>query len=199
MLPYAAEPALLLCDRHEEVVVRVLDGWLRSRPREVKDPGLAEALRQLQESLSERSEKSNQTPPLDEDRDPVLQAAYARGQALLVRRLEEEGGSLGADELGQQLGITPQAVHHRRREKRLVGYKLGREFHYPRWQLQPDGQPFPLIQELLQKFDATMLMAFLLDPHPALQQGQRPLDLLRAGEEGRLRELASAAGEQVSW
>lgn len=134
-----------------------------------------------------------------EDHDHVLQDAYARGRDALARRLEQEGGCMSTDEAAQRMGITEDEVVRRRRFWLLLGFVENSELAFPRWQFQPDGQPFPIVRELLPNLGRVAFLDFMLTPHPALQGGRRPLDLMRAGDDKLLRELAAVAGEHISW
>ena len=117
----------------------------------------------------------------------------ARG-VLARRRLEEaEGGAISTEEVGENLGVTRQAVDLRRQKGQLVAWRTSeKRWRFPVWQFGSDGRPLEGLSECIA---ATELdnewnaMIFFLSPAESLD-GLRPLDLLR---DGRLSEALAYA------
>jgi hypothetical protein len=132
--------------------------------------------------------------------DP-LAAARLRGIEARARLLEEEGGTVGAAELGKMLGgISAQAVDKRRRAGKLLALPVGKNrYRYPVWQVE-GGEVLAGFEEVLKAFsveDPWMRASFILGGSPRLG-GVRPLDKLREGNVGAVREAASSYGEQLA-
>lgn len=79
--------------------------------------------------------------------DPLIKA---RIRAVRAQRqlLEEEGGTLSAEEAGAVLGIKRQAVDKARRQGRLLGLSVAGRWRYPAWQFS-DGQVLQGLREVL--------------------------------------------------
>lgn len=129
--------------------------------------------------------------------DP-LAAARARGAGLRRTLLDEQGPTLSAEEAGERLGISRQAVDKRRLTGRLVAVELGaRGYRYPAWQFH-DGDVLPGLPEVLAALgprDAWSLLAFFGTPNEACG-GASPRAVLEAGEVGRVLRAARAWTEQ---
>jgi biotin operon repressor len=112
--------------------------------------------------------------------------------ALLVA----EGGTLSAEEVGAQLGVSRQAVDKRRRAGRLLAVETGRRgYLYPAWQLA-DAGVLPGIEEtlvLLAGQPPLERLGFFLHPSRLLG-GERPLDRLRRGDLAPVLVAARAFG-----
>jgi hypothetical protein len=153
-----------------EVLVRLLSAWLDSGP-DLENPGLASALAELRERLDAGPEAT--TPTADLDPSKMLDGALTSG------------------ELSERLGVTRQAVNQRRSRGQILGFKRGREFLYPRWQLGSDGallEGLPVVLEALGDGPAEVHARFLLSPLESLS-GAAPLQLIR---EGRIGEVVTA-------
>jgi biotin operon repressor len=172
------------------------------------------ALRALQEIAHEVSAESLSTvvsAPTDLDvlleillrpearlpsRDPFT-AARLRGVQASRRLLDAEGGTLSAEEVGEVLGISRQAVNQRRQKGQLLALSVGRHgYAYPAWQLGREGtlEGLPEVLELLSEEDPWMQARFFLTPSPRLDDA-RPLDLLREGRVNEVLEAARSYGE----
>ncbi|WP_437728573.1 hypothetical protein [Sorangium sp. So ce861] len=129
--------------------------------------------------------------------DPLMPARL-RGLQARDALLAAEGGALSAEEAGEALRLSPQAIEARRAAGRLLAVSTGRRGHlYPAWQFADDGV-LPGLEEILA----------LLDDHPALAKvrfflsgnhrldGDRPLDRLRRGDLDPVRLAARTFGEQ---
>ena len=131
--------------------------------------------------------------------DPLLMARIA-GLRARDEVLRAEGGALTADQMGEGLGISRQAVDQRRRKGKLLALTLGRRgYAYPAWQVV-DGRTIDGLDAVLAEFhglDPWTQAAFMLTPNTWLDD-ETPLDELRRGHIDRVREAASAYGEQVA-
>lgn len=131
--------------------------------------------------------------------DPLFPAKL-RGVQGLYELLEREGGVLTAEQTAQWLGITRQAVDKRRKAGKLLGLSLGRRgYVYPAWQLSPDGDLLPGLEEVLAALDEnehTVLskMIFMLGPSDYLDD-QSPLACMRRGCVVEVVRAARAYGE----
>ena len=122
---------------------------------------------------------------------------------LLVQKMQAaEGGAWTAQELEERFGLTPAALHKRRKEHRIVFWRDAKHrFHYPRWQFTETGALLPGIQEVLQTFRSTdewRLISYFLAPREQLD-GRAPLELLRAGEVAEVAAHARVHGAENSW
>jgi hypothetical protein len=135
---------------------------------------------------------------LDPD-DPLMPARIA-GLRAREEILRAEGGTLSAEQIARLLGISRQAVDHRRRRGKLLALTLGRRgYAYPAWQVVEgrtiDGLDAVLAE--LHDFDPWTQAAFILSPNTWLED-ETPLDELRRGHVDRVREAASVYGEQIA-
>ena len=131
------------------------------------------------------------------ERDP-LAPARLRGLAVRERLLAAEGGALTAEEAGQALSVSRQAIDNRRKRGALIGVQLGRRgYRYPAWQFTADGVLVGL-RDVLAALDVDspwVQLAFLLNDNAWLGD-RRPLDALRAGEIDAVVAAARQYGEQ---
>ncbi len=115
--------------------------------------------------------------------DP-LGDAWARGAAERERLSGEAGGLLSADDAGRALGgISRQAVDKRRRNRQLLGVRIGHDWRYPAAQIGRDGEAvrgLAFVLEGLAALGPWAQLAFLLAEDDALG-GNTPLDALRRG------------------
>ena len=122
-----------------------------------------------------------------------LAPAFIRGIEAQRRMLNENGGTLTAEEAGNILGISRQSVDKRRLANSLLALTTGRHgFRYPAWQFTSSGAVLSGLQDVLRvlsQHDEWMQAAFFLSENPRL--GDRtPLEMLRAG---KLRDVLLAA------
>ena len=97
-------------------------------------------------------------------------------------------GALTSGELAEQMQVTRQAINQRRTRGQLLGFRRGREFLYPRWQLGADGAPLPGLPAVLEALGEGSPEAharFLLSANPALGGGV-PIDWVRSGRTSQL-------------
>ncbi|NOY27699.1 MAG: hypothetical protein GXP62_17685 [Oligoflexia bacterium] len=151
-------------------------------------------LRVLWEALHADAVHARVEPP---GSDALDQRAWVRRRRKLLRA---EGGTLGATEIAELLGISRQAVDKRRRAGQLLAVNTGRRgYRYPVWQLTQGGAltGLELVLDALGRFDPWIRFSFFLQPHPALgEDGRRPLDLLREGDVEPVLGAARTLGEQ---
>lgn len=129
--------------------------------------------------------------------DP-LASAKLRGVEAQQKLLKAGGGVLSAEEAGELLGISRQAVDKRRRQGQLLGLTQGRRgYAYPAWQFEKGRALSNLgnVLEILRNHDPWMQLAFFLNPNDRLA-GASPADVLRAGDVERVISAAQAYGEQ---
>src|ERR1022692_2030354 len=78
-----------------------------------------------------------------------LAPAFIRGIEAKRRLIDENGGTLTAEQVGQLIGISRQAVEKRRAQGKLVALTTGRHgYRYPVWQFGESGT-IPGFQETL--------------------------------------------------
>ena len=106
------------------------------------------------------------------------------------------GGSLSTAEVAARLGLSSAAVTKRRQTHRLVAFPLRGDWRYPVWQLTDHG----VLRGVEQAWQALPLDAHdLLSlarwfELPSTHLGSTPLELLRAGEVGRVVDAATYVG-----
>lgn len=131
--------------------------------------------------------------------DPVADARV-RGLRKREEILQAEGGTWRAEEVGEHLRISRQAVERRRRHGQLLGLPIGgKSYAYPRWQFDADGvlPGFPAALAALTVPGAWTRAAFFLGENTFLD-GARPLDELRRGNLDGVLRAASSFGEQIA-
>lgn len=131
------------------------------------------------------------------EQDPLL-PARVRWLRDRERLLQAEGGGISAEQAASLLHMTRQGVDKRRRMGTLIGLSLGRKgYVYPLWQFGHNGALPGLESVLAELRDVSpwVQAAFLLSGDARLN-GERPLDLLRAGDVAPVVEAAREYGEQ---
>jgi len=126
-----------------------------------------------------------------------LAPAFIRGYDAKRKLLDEHGGTFSAEQAGDHLGITRQAVEKRRQAGKLLALSIGRHgYRYPAWQFDESGTLPGLEQVLsaLESHDQWMQTAFFVSKNPRLND-QTPIDLLESGEIDRVVGAASVYGE----
>lgn len=160
-----AQSRAFFAQSNPEVLVRLLSAWLEGQP-DLSSPGLAAALDELRSQLDVSSTAGAAAPPPRR----VSPAAMLEG-------------ALTSGELADRLGVTRQAINQRRGRRQLLGFKRGREFLYPLWQLDDTGTPLGGLSEVLRLLGegrAEQHAAFLLTGNADLG-GATPLSCLRSG------------------
>jgi hypothetical protein len=126
-----------------------------------------------------------------------LAPAFIRGIEAKHRLIEDHGGTLTAEQVGESLGITRQAVEKRRRGKKLIALFLGRHgYRYPVWQFTGSKvlPGFEKVLAALALHDEWMQVAFFVSENPRL--GKRtPIEMLKAGALDRVLDAAEVYGE----
>jgi len=111
-----------------------------------------------------------------------LAPLIARDAKHRLEVLSEAGGTLSADEVGQILGITRQAVDKRRRMLGLLAIRRAGDWRYPRCQFNEDAhEVLEGMAKIVQAFAEAgpwVTLDFLLTPDDTLG-GQSPIDILR--------------------
>lgn len=154
-----------------EVVVRLLTAWLESRP-DLSSPGISAALAELRARLE----------------STAAAAPSAAAEAIAPPMSAQDTAEMLADaltsaELADRMQVTRQAINQRRTRGQLLGFRRGREYLYPRWQLGEDGVPFAGLAPVLEALGEGTPEAharFLLSPHPGLGS-DTPISRIRAG------------------
>jgi hypothetical protein len=121
--------------------------------------------------------------------DP-LAPALARGVEHRRTLLNLAGSAMSAEEAGQILGITRQAVDKRRRAGTLLAVREGSDWRYPACQFE-DGEVVAGLPDVMRRFDpanAWMVLDFLLAPDTVLA-GRTPLEALKAGDHDQVLRL----------
>jgi hypothetical protein len=137
--------------------------------------------------------------PIVEDLRAVepLTPAFIRGYEAKRKLIEDHGGTLSAEKVGEFLGITRQAVEKRRQIGKLIALSIGRHgYRYPAWQFSETGTLPGLDQVLgvLASHDQWMQTAFFVSRNPRLND-RTPKEMLEAGEIDRVLNAASVYGE----
>lgn len=133
-------------------------------------------------SLAQLLSRSDILGPAVTDLDPLV-PALARNVEHRQQLLKIAGGVLSAEEAGQALGITRQAVDKRRRSGSMLAVREGSDWRYPACQFG-EGEVLAGIADVVRGFASAgpwATLDFLLAPDTVLG-GRSPLDMLRAGE-----------------
>ena len=140
-----------------------------------------------------------QVGPLTPPAQDLLAPARARGAQAKGELLRRAGGGLRLGQAAQRLGVSPQAVHARRKRGTLLAVpQANGEWLYPACQFGPDGA-LPGLVTVLQAFGVRSpwtQLAVLLAPAPALG-GRTPLQALQAGQGVQAAQAVSTYGEHV--
>lgn len=123
-----------------------------------------------------------------------LAPLVARNAEHRVQLLASGGGALSTEEVAALLGITRQAVDKRRRAHRLLGFRQGSDWRYPRCQFDEAAHDVVTgLPEFLSAYQAAapwVVLDVLLAPDDSLG-GRNPLQMLRAeGWSEALKRLA---------
>jgi hypothetical protein len=128
--------------------------------------------------------------------DP-LAAARARGASGKGELLRRAGGGLRAGEVASRMGVSPQAVHARRKRGTLLAVPQPNGEHlYPACQFGPEGA-LPGLGTVLSAFRVEgpwTRLSVLLSPAPMLG-GRTPLEALASGDTAGAAGAAAAYGE----
>ncbi len=88
-------------------------------------------------------------------------------------------------DVSERLGITPQAIRKRIKQKQLLGIKHAGDYRFPRWQFDPHTELGVIrgFSEILTAacIEPLSLASWLIKPQPALND-RRPIDALKNGE-----------------
>lgn len=126
-----------------------------------------------------------------------LAPAFIRGIEARNKLLNENGGTLSAEEVANVLGLTRQAVEKRRNAGNLLAVTTGRHgYRYPAWQFTKSGV-LPGLDDVLKALgshDAWMQAAFFVGKNPRLG-GATPIERLRSGQLREVLKAAEAYGE----
>ena len=127
-------------------------------------------------------------------RSDPLARAFLNGLDAKRRLIEQNGGVFKTEQVGEYLGISPQAVNKRRASCQLLGLTFRRRgYVFPAWQFTERGT-MPGLEDVLlalAEHDEWMQNVFFISPNTWLG-GRRPLDLLR---EGKIQEVIDTAKE----
>lgn len=114
----------------------------------------------------------------------AIDQAHARGVDYQDKLLERAGGCSDVKDIAAILGIGEEAVRRRLRERKLIGFKSGRNYQIPNIQFR-SGAPLPGLAQVLQAMTVEspwMRLHWLMTPEPRL--GNRvPADVLRLGKD----------------
>jgi hypothetical protein len=128
--------------------------------------------------------------------DP-LAPARLRGIAARRRLVDLAGGLLSAEQAGDELGITRQAIEKRRRAGRLLSLLLGRRgYRYPAFQFV-DGHTLPGLERVLDALsgrDPWTQVSFFVNRRSDLD-GRSPVQLLQATRRRPDRDVVDAIVE----
>ena len=132
--------------------------------------------------------------------DNRLANAIARGITARQKLLQEEGGSVSAEEASRHLGISKAAILKRYQKGQLIAWREERQnaVRFPVWQFQEHKVLDGLEQVLAALNERSRLddfgrMLFFLSTFGFLG-GKRPLDLLRAGKLSKVLEATQGYG-----
>jgi hypothetical protein len=127
-----------------------------------------------------------------------LAHALARGLSARQQLMEEEGGSLSADDAAREIGLSKTAILNRFHNGRIIGWREERQnaVRFPVWQFH-EHKVIPGIEETLNalaqgdRLDDWGRVLFFLQKNLRLN-GRRPLDCLRENNLGPVLLAAQA-------
>jgi hypothetical protein len=128
------------------------------------------------------------------DPDAIDLAHEIEHRETLVRRA---GGMLSAEEAGQLLHITRQAIDKRRRSGNLLAIRQGGNWLYPRAQFH-EHETIPALSDVIKGFDESgpwVTLEFLLTEDSVLE-GLSPREGLLKGGEMRDRVMMLVRGQE---
>jgi len=135
-------------------------------------------------------------PPATVDRhvrqDDPLTAARARGAEMTAQILAGKD-MLTAHEIGAKLGITEPTVNKWRQEGKLLGLSgPKRGIRYPCWQLNAQGEPSPILTDLIRICGGPWPTYRFLQSEWAALNGTTGVEALGRGAEKLVLELAQS-------
>lgn len=164
----------------------------------------------LQEALADAAARGNLSWAVEADGEVVqitlragapvdpLDAARARGDRARHAVLERHGATLSAEQVGERLGMSRQAVDKRRVGGRLLAVEHGpRGYRYPAWQVA-DGAVIDGLEDALAALgprDPWSALLYFVTPSDALG-GQTPRAALERGGRAAVAAVVRAA---VGW
>jgi hypothetical protein len=126
-----------------------------------------------------------------------LAPAFIRGIEAKRRLIEENGGTLTAEQAGGLIGISRQGIDKRRTQGKLLALAVGHHgYRYPVWQFTKSGTLRGLedVLGVLGPFDEWMQIIFFVSENPRLQN-RTPIELLKRGELKQVLDAAQSFGE----
>ena len=162
-----------------EELLHLADRGVPAERRSALSRGVVKALEATPEAAAR--------DPLAEVDEPLDTAAAAESLALAemeaaTTRAEILRDSISVGEAAELTGRSRQALERLRREGRLLALRVGAQWRYPRWQLDPDapGGVVPALDEVLLHVALSPAGAalWLLTPQEQLG-GATPIALLR--------------------
>jgi hypothetical protein len=188
----AADPRALLLT----AFVRRYSGLLRRLGEAAPEQAIADAL-SASDDVGGLAALLSRVAPLTPPAADPLAGARARGAQAKGELLRRAGGGLRLGEAARRMGVTPQAVHARRKRGTLLAVpQANGEWLYPACQFGSDG-PLHGVGAVLQAFGVVSpwtRLAVLLAPAEALE-GRTPLEALAAGDAAGAAEAVSTYGE----
>lgn len=160
--------------------------------------------RSVEELQLYERKKSESSPMVRSEADayePNARArAVLRGVKLMEQDLKASGGAYSLEQVQELMrGVTRQAVNNRVRDGSLLAVPgPSNRAVYPVVQFTSDGSPvggLKAIREALQTNSSGMLLNFLVHPEARLD-GEKPIDLLKAGRLEKVIEAAQHVGIQ---
>lgn len=140
-------------------------------------------------------------PSPKKPRETDTRKSLPEGSDLVRALAEAEGGSFSLEEAAASLKISPdQLVTHIRGRRVVAWTDHGGHPRLPRWQFENNGL-LTGIRQLLEIFrsqDEWRVMRYFLAKRQSLDN-QCPLDLLRAGEVGKVIAHARVHFEENTW
>ncbi len=115
---------------------------------------------------------------------------FARRKELLAR-------SIGAADAAELLGVSKQAIHHRIRDKKLIGMVEANSMRLPIFQFDPAGHNGCVegLSEVLKTMSGSLLSKISwLTSSNAVFEGKAPIDVLKSGNQDAVLREARAVG-----
>ncbi|SOC20409.1 helix-turn-helix domain-containing protein [Thalassospira xiamenensis] len=128
----------------------------------------------------------------------AVEAARKRGRKLFAEIFAGEEMKT-SEEFAALLGVSVATVHNRRRRGELIGLKGAvKGYRFPIWQLNKDGKPYAILDELHDRLGGSWSVYRLLTQHHGELDGVTGLEALQKGQDAQVVDLAETVGRDFS-
>lgn len=177
-----------------EELLRLVDQGVPAERRSALSQGVARALASVPEPADDDPLAEVDTPFDTEEAAATMAFAELEAGATRFEILRD---CIDVNDVALQTGRSRQAIERLRREGRLLALRVGSQWRYPRWQLDPDaaGGIVPGLDAVLGHLALSPVGAAIWLLTPTEQLGDAtPIELLRRRRPERVVQLALEQG-----